>query len=101
MLMLRLLIASVQLGQPSLHSAQRASCWPWKENINGHVEEEGSFWQACRCDHVDVVRRLLVLQGDLRIDVQVGDDWGLRIPCSSGSIAVVHESCELCGAPAG
>ncbi len=47
--------------------------------------------------HVDVVRELLALTGDRRVDVHVDDEGGFRGACLRGHLGVVRELLALTG----
>ena len=60
-----------------------------------------AFVQACKWGHLDVVRELLSLGGDRRVDVHAEDRQGpeapLRAACLMGRLDVVRELLSLEG----
>ncbi len=55
------------------------------------------FRAACEHGHVGVVRELLALTGDRRVDVHAEDEDAFRAACYGGHVDVVRELLALMG----
>jgi len=62
-----------------------------------HVGEEGAFRGACENGHLGVVRELLALEGDRRINVNVQIDRTFDRVCANGHLSVLQELLALGG----
>jgi len=65
-----------------------------------HIPEamlHDTFSKACKQGHLAVVRELLGLAGDRRVDVHTNGEWAFRQACKQGHVGVVRELLGLSG----